>query len=129
MKRILYLLFINYLLFSSMLFAKNKPYYNVLEYGIGNERQCKSQDKLSDFLGLPPDGEGKTDQLAQSISKPVKLFIDNKEVIDNNGKHAYVEKEGERYLLKVGDLLEVRYFQDSGGKKLNLVWDSDGSGR
>ncbi|RLD62845.1 MAG: hypothetical protein DRI95_12485 [Bacteroidetes bacterium] len=55
-----------------------------------------------------------------------KLFIDNREVINNDGAHASVEKFGKLYCEKGIHLIELRYFQAGGGKEIKISWKGPG---
>ena len=55
-----------------------------------------------------------------------KLFVDNREVVNNDGAHALVEKSGTVYLQKGIHLIELRYFQAGGGKDLTVSWKGPG---
>ena len=51
-----------------------------------------------------------------------KLLIDNREIINNDGAHATIEKSGKVYLEKGEHLIELRYFQAGGGKDIKVSW-------
>jgi len=51
-----------------------------------------------------------------------QLFIDGKKVVDNDGLHAEVRREG-KVVLKVGKRrLEVRFFENTGDEVLKVSW-------
>jgi PA14 domain/BNR repeat-like domain/Fn3 associated len=54
------------------------------------------------------------------------LFIDDKLVVDNDGKHGTSEKEGEIALQKGFHKIELSYFQAGGGKDLKVFWQGTG---
>ncbi|MEL6631961.1 MAG: family 16 glycoside hydrolase [Bacteroidota bacterium] len=56
-----------------------------------------------------------------------KLYIDGKEIIDNDGLHGYVGKEGEIFLSAGKHPIQVRYFQRGGGKAVSLFWLKHGA--
>ncbi len=58
-----------------------------------------------------------------------KLFVDNKELIDNDGNHGYIEKTGKVYLSKGKHLIEIRYYQAGGAKHLKIFWEGPGFGK
>jgi alpha-L-fucosidase len=51
-----------------------------------------------------------------------KLMIDGKELIDNDGLHAMVEKTGEIALAHGFHIIGVYFFQRGGGDGLNVSW-------
>ncbi|MEE9431764.1 MAG: PA14 domain-containing protein, partial [Melioribacteraceae bacterium] len=51
-----------------------------------------------------------------------RLIIDQEEIINNDGAHGTIEKFGEVYLEKGKHLIELRYFQAGGGKKIKVSW-------
>lgn len=53
-----------------------------------------------------------------------KLFINNREIINNDGAHATIEKSGKVYLEKGEHLIELRYFQAGAGKEIKVSWSS-----
>jgi len=55
-----------------------------------------------------------------------RLFIDNKEVINNDGVHGSIEKSGMVHLSKGTHLMEARYFQAGGVKSLKVFWQGPG---
>jgi len=51
-----------------------------------------------------------------------KLYVNNKELIDNDGLHGATEKFG-KISLRVGQYpIKVKYFQNGGGEELKLSW-------
>jgi polygalacturonase len=55
-----------------------------------------------------------------------KLFVDNIEIVNNDGAHGVTEKSGSVYLKKGIHLVEVRYFQSGGGTGLKVSWSGPG---
>ncbi len=55
-----------------------------------------------------------------------KLFIDHKEVVNNDGAHGTQERSGTVYLKKGTHLIETRYFQAGGVKSLKVSWEGSG---
>jgi hypothetical protein len=55
-----------------------------------------------------------------------KLYIDNKEIINNDGDHGVIEKNGTA-LLKIGlHSIKIEYYNGSGGFWLNLLYKGPG---
>ena len=55
-----------------------------------------------------------------------KLYVNNKELIDNDGLHGIKEKSG-KISLRVGQYpIKVEYFQNGGGQDLKLSWEGPG---
>jgi hypothetical protein len=55
-----------------------------------------------------------------------RLFIDDKQVLDNNGQHAMEEKSGE-VELKAGDHpLKLEFWENEGGAGCKLSWAGEG---
>lgn len=61
-----------------------------------------------------------------STNDGAKLLIDNREIINNDGAHATIEKSGKVYLEKGEHLIELRYFQAGGGKEIKVSWQGPG---
>ena len=55
-----------------------------------------------------------------------RLFIDDKLVIDNNGLHGMLEKEGQVPLAKGYHNIKVLFFERSGGDDLQVEWKGPG---
>jgi hypothetical protein len=55
-----------------------------------------------------------------------KLYINDEELINNDGAHGKQEKSG-KMALKAGEYpLEIKYFQAGGGKALKVSWEGPG---
>lgn len=57
-----------------------------------------------------------------------RLVVDDKEVIDNDGSHTYMEKMGVVDLDEGVHTIKVEYFEDCDGQSLNLTYGLDGKG-
>jgi hypothetical protein len=55
-----------------------------------------------------------------------KLFIDDEEVVDNDGDHGTVEKTGKAALKKGYHKILVLYFDSGGGNELNVLIQAEG---
>jgi alpha-L-fucosidase len=55
-----------------------------------------------------------------------KLFIDDKLVIDNDGLHGMLEKDGQSPLAKGFHKIKVLFFERSGGDDLQVQWEGPG---
>jgi len=55
-----------------------------------------------------------------------ELRINNTLVVDNNGKHVVLEREGSINLSAGLHDIEVTYFQSNGGEALDVYWSGDG---
>ncbi|NOX65805.1 MAG: hypothetical protein GXO85_08395, partial [Chlorobi bacterium] len=78
---------------------------------------------LHGFIKIKQDGEY---TFYVGSNDGSKLFIDNKELINNDGNHGYIEKSGKVYLEKGEHLIEVRYYQAGGVKHLKVFWEGPG---
>jgi alpha-L-fucosidase len=58
-----------------------------------------------------------------------KLFIDGKEVVNNDGLHGMLEKEGLAPLAKGFHGVKVLFFERSGGDDLQVQWKGPGFGK
>ncbi len=72
------------------------------------------------YLAVPADGRYTFSLLSNDGSR---LFINGKEVINNDGRHAAEEKQVRLALKKGIYPLTVKYFQYGGGKELKLFWE------
>src|SRR4030042_3284668 len=57
------------------------------------------------------------------------LYVDDQLVVDNGGHHGDVYLEGQIQLEGVFHGLRLRYFQDGGGRKIELYWTPPGGPR
>ncbi len=55
-----------------------------------------------------------------------RLFIDNREIIENDGNHAMVEEVGSACLKPGFHHIEVKYIQCGGGRGLEVYWEGPG---
>jgi alpha-L-fucosidase len=55
-----------------------------------------------------------------------KLFIDDEEVVDNDGDHGTVEKSGKAALKKGYHKIKVTYFDSGGGNELKVLLQPEG---
>lgn len=55
-----------------------------------------------------------------------KLYINDKEIIDNDGDHGTVEKSGRAYLKKGFHKLRITYFDSGGGNELKVSLQPEG---
>ena len=58
-----------------------------------------------------------------------KLFIDGKEIVDNDGNHGNTEKHGKAALKKGFHKINVLYFDGAGNNSLNVSLQPDGSAK
>ncbi|MEO1529034.1 MAG: family 16 glycoside hydrolase [Planctomycetota bacterium] len=115
-------------------------------------------DRLPDFSGLTPDAVGTSRGLDIGVGKrdtavvlrffgelPIKtagtyrfalrsddgskLYIDNKLIVDNDGVHGEVTKEGKAQLESGVHMVRVEWFEKDGGEALKLDWTGPGINR
>lgn len=55
-----------------------------------------------------------------------KLFIDDMEIVDNDGDHGTVEKSGKAFLKKGYHRITVKYFDSGGGNELKVFLQPEG---
>lgn len=58
-----------------------------------------------------------------------KLFINDKEIIDNSGFHGPEARDGEVYLQKGLNKVQIRFYQGSGGAALSFQWAKYGDNK
>ena len=58
-----------------------------------------------------------------------KLFIDDEEVVDNDGDHGSVEKDGKAALKKGYHTIRVMYFDSAGGNDLKVLIKPEGGSK
>ncbi len=75
------------------------------------------------FLSVPADGRYTFHLLSNDGSR---LFINDRPVINNDGRHAAKEKQVTLKLKKGIYPLTLKYFQYGGGKALKLFWEGQG---
>lgn len=64
-----------------------------------------------------------------SSNDGTQLLIDGKLVVDNDGRHAAIEKQGAVSLDAGKHSIELRYFQAGGSEALEVFWSKGGSAR
>jgi len=74
----------------------------------------------------PQDGQY---VFATSSDDGSQLWIDNKLVVDNGGHHSERYVEGRTNLTEGLHDIRLRYFQDDGGRTLDLYWVRPGGGK
>lgn len=75
------------------------------------------------FLRVPRDGKY---TLFTESDDGSRLWIDDKQVVDNGGLHAMEEKSGE-IELKAGDLaIKIDVFENEGEAGCKVSWEADG---
>ena len=74
-------------------------------------------------LNIPADGDY-TFYLASDDGS--RLYLDGKELINNDGAHGMVEAAGKIALMSGKHKLEVRYFQQGGAQELNVSLEGPG---
>jgi len=55
-----------------------------------------------------------------------RILIDNKVVVDNDGPHGMKEESGKIFLKSGYHIIEVQYFQNGGGKGLEVFMEGPG---
>ncbi|HEU4634042.1 MAG TPA: alpha-L-fucosidase [Flavisolibacter sp.] len=55
-----------------------------------------------------------------------RLFIDDEEVVNNDGDHGSVEQTGKAALKKGFHKIKVTYYDGGGGNELNVFWQREG---
>lgn len=58
-----------------------------------------------------------------------KLFIDDIEIVDNDGEHCEVEKSGVAFLKKGFHKTEIKYFDSGGGNALKVLMQKNGGNK
>ena len=58
-----------------------------------------------------------------------KLFIDNKEVVNNDGDHGSVARDGEVTLKKGKHAIRIGYYNNRGGYSISLQWAKHGDNK
>ena len=58
-----------------------------------------------------------------------KLFVDDEEVVDNDGNHGAQEKSGKAALKKGFHKIKVLYFDSGGGNSLKVLMQADGENK
>ncbi len=77
--------------------------------------------KFSGFINVPKEDVYLFSVLSNDGSR---LFIADKLVVDNDGKHGDYEKDGEIALKKGMHKIDLSYFQVGGHKGLKVIWKS-----
>jgi len=82
--------------------------------------------RFEGFIKVPADG---LYTFYLSSNDGSYLYLDGKELIENDGNHGTVEEPG-KVALKAGyHFIEVKYMQCGGGKSLKVSWDGPGFGK
>lgn len=75
------------------------------------------------FINIPQDGNYTFSTLSDDGSK---LYIDNKQIVDNDGDHGVQERQGSADLTKGKHAVRVEYFNAAGGSFLNCLISGPG---
>jgi len=116
--------------------ADKKPTIKLIDKQLNFESTSEElgNSKLADHffarwtgvLRVPKDGKYKFYLESDDGSR---LFIDNKQIIDNNGLHAMEEKDGEAE-LKAGDHpIKIELFENEGETGIKLSWEGAGAAK
>jgi len=82
--------------------------------------------RFQGVIQIPADGEY---TFWTASDDGTHLFVDEKQLIDNDGAHPVVEKEG-KVTLKAGDhAIKVTFFQGGGGADMKVFWKGPGIDR
>jgi hypothetical protein len=73
------------------------------------------------FIKINKDGIYSFSTLSDDGSK---LFIDDREVVNNDGEHGSVEETGKAALKKGFHKIKVVYFDGGGGNELKVYWEA-----
>ncbi|MBI5432456.1 MAG: alpha-L-fucosidase [Planctomycetes bacterium] len=80
--------------------------------------------RIKGFVDVPAD---ELYRFALTSDDGSKLWIDGALVVDNDGLHGAIEKQGARALAKGLHAIEVVWFNKSGGAELRLRWAQPGA--
>ena len=107
-------------------FDKLKPAAKgrVFQFGLEKTDAPKSNFALRFNSFIQIDKEGKY-EFSTSSNDGSKLYIDNKEIVDNDGEHGPRQISGSLYLTKGKYPIRVEYFQSGGSKTLSVFYSSD----
>jgi alpha-L-fucosidase len=76
--------------------------------------------EYSCYVNVPEDG---VYSFFVASDDGTRLFVDNKLLIDNDGRHGMVEKKGIVALSAGLHPLKVQYFQKTGGRDIKVSWE------
>lgn len=102
----------------------------VREKGVASNFSLAPRDR-DDFFGFRFKAYIKIDQSGEytfytKSDDGSRLMINNSVVVDNNGKHAMIEKSGKVQLSKGLHPIEVTYFEYTGGENLIVSYEGPG---
>ena len=91
------------------------------------EKVSVSVKQRTDKFGLIFEGYIRVDQTGgyafyTTSDDGSKLFIDDKEIVNNDGDHGFEEKEGKCLLEKGFHKIKIQYFDSGGGNNLLLSY-------
>ena len=78
---------------------------------------------LGGYINIEQDGDYKFFTMSDDGSK---LYIDDKQIVNNDGSHGVKQHGGDVTLTKGYHVLKVSYFNGSGGKVLNVFYRGPG---
>lgn len=90
------------------------------------QRIDKFAFEFNGYLKIPKDGIYNFFTQSDDGSK---LFIDDEEVVDNDGEHGTVEKSGKTGLKKGYHKIRVIYFDSGGGNELKVLMQAEGGNK
>lgn len=81
---------------------------------------------IDGFLEVPEDG---LYTFYLSSDDGCRLYIDDREVVDNDGSHSAITKSGNAALKKGIHKIRFEYFEDFDGELIKLEWEKEGMSR
>jgi hexosaminidase len=104
-----------------------RPWQNFQSYTIDVYDKLKAPNKYGliydGYINVPQTG---VYTFFLNSDDGSSFWVDNEEVISNEGLHAPEEKAGQISLEKGFHFIKVKYFQGGGGSKLELSWQQEG---
>ncbi|MEP7251523.1 MAG: alpha-L-fucosidase [Ginsengibacter sp.] len=97
---------------------RNKPIAEGIADQINLDKKQRRGKFALDFEGYIKIGKDREYAFYTSSDDGSKLFIDDMEIVNNDGEHGETEKSGSAFLKKGFHKIEVKYFDSAGGNSL-----------
>lgn len=93
---------------------------------LGDQLKSMVYLQLNGFINIEQEGNYVFRIISDDGSK---LYIDNKEIVDNDGFHSTAARDGEIILKKGKHPIRINYFEGGGGYTLSLQWAKHGDNK
>lgn len=107
-------------------FVNGQPVTSGIATDINNQFKKRPEKYALSFTGFIRADKNMPVTFFTESDDGSKLFIDDEEVVNNDGDHGAVEKSGKVYLKKGMHKIKILYFDSGGGNMLKVSMQAEG---